>query len=201
MPRKLSPFVPLDRFENLNPKLPRQSNNYFNLGEKLLKFAREGNEKHTLSLLLAAKKLKKQKGIDVEAVDVNYQNLDSGESALMLANSTQIVKILLKYGADPNLQDNYGNSALHYHSDNPFIAATLLENGAFPFIKNLVRENACDCHDMFESSEREVWKKVDFEDFIWPLASPRFADLEKVIALEIKTVQGLVPNKNPLVKR
>ena len=73
---------------------------------------------------------------------VNKQELSTGNTLLMYAttnNLKSIVEILLKKGAEPNIQNNFGNSALHlaYKNDNIFIINLLLEHGAEQKIKNI----------------------------------------------------------------
>jgi len=137
-----------------------------------------------MTLILAARHLKKRKNIDIRPLDVNYQNLDTGETALMVATSPKIVEILLNYGADPNLQDNFGNTALHYHSDDKKIVNLLCDFGAFNFIKNVMGEKALETNN--------TRKNRDFSEIVWPLAFPRNADLKNVIGIEWKTVKGMV---------
>ena len=184
MSRRTKTFDPVEEFENFKPKCISQTSNYFTFGEKLLKISSEGDEAKLMTLILAARHLKKRKNIDIRPLDVNYQNLDTGESALMVATSPKIVEILLKYGADPNLQDNFGNTALHYHSDDRNIVNLLTDFGAFSFIKNVMGEKALET--MKTSRSR------DLSEIVWPLAFPRDADLKNVIAIEWKTVKGTV---------
>ena len=73
---------------------------------------------------------------------INKQELSTGNTLLMYAttnNLKSIVEILLKKGAEPNIQNNFGNSALHlaYKNDNIFIINLLLEHGAEQKIKNI----------------------------------------------------------------
>ena len=80
----------------------------------------------------------------IDDVNVNYQN-DYGETALMKASNNYgnlpLVKLLLDSGADPNLQDEVGNTALMnavfsgLKSYIPIIKL-LLNSGANPFIKD-----------------------------------------------------------------
>src|SRR5207248_802277 len=62
--------------------------------------------------------------------------LNSDPSLLSAAreNNTYLVRTLLEQCADPNIKDNYGNTALHLAAcnkdDNKFIIKLLLEYGA-----------------------------------------------------------------------
>ena len=49
-----------------------------------------------------------------------------------------LVEILLSKGADPNIKNNFGNTALHmaYKNDNAFIINILIEYGADEKLKN-----------------------------------------------------------------
>lgn len=74
-----------------------------------------------------------KKGIDVNMKDTVY-----GKTALMFACSDSylvMVDVLLKAGANPNLQDNEGRTALMM-SSTPKIITLLLENGADPNIQD-----------------------------------------------------------------
>ena len=57
-----------------------------------------------------------------------------GLSEAVINNDKARVKLLLKAGADPNIQNDYGN-ALHY-SDSPEITQILLQAGADPNIQD-----------------------------------------------------------------
>ena len=72
---------------------------------------------------------------------INYQEFPSGNTLLIYAvrnNLKSAVELLLLKGADPNLQNKFGNSALHaaYKVGNPYIINLLLEYGADKKIKN-----------------------------------------------------------------
>ena len=73
---------------------------------------------------------------------IKRQEISTGNTLLMYAtiyNLRSIVELLLKKGAEPNIQNNYGNSALHlaYKNENIFIINLLLEYGAEQKIKNI----------------------------------------------------------------
>lgn len=65
-------------------------------------------------------------------------------TALMLAQSTKIVKKLIDNGAYVDSQDNENNSVLMYYSSMQWFEGvqTLLNNGANPNIKNRKHETA-----------------------------------------------------------
>ena len=72
---------------------------------------------------------------------INYQEFSTGNTMLIYAilnNLKSIVELLLLKGANPNLQNKFGNSALHiaYKMGNPYIVNLLLEYGADQKIKN-----------------------------------------------------------------
>lgn len=72
---------------------------------------------------------------------INNQEISSGNTLLIYAtqnNLKSIVELLLLKGADPNIQNNFGNSALHiaYMIDKPYIINVLLEYGADDKLKN-----------------------------------------------------------------
>jgi len=73
---------------------------------------------------------------------INRQEISSGNTLLMYAtinNLKSIVESLLKKGAEPNIQNNFGNSALHlaYRNDNFLIINLLVEYGAEQKLKNI----------------------------------------------------------------
>ena len=72
---------------------------------------------------------------------INKQELSTGNTLLIYAtqiNLKSIVEILLSKGADPNIKNFFGNTALHiaYKNDNAFIINLLIEYGANDKIKN-----------------------------------------------------------------
>ena len=65
---------------------------------------------------------------------INKQELSTGNTLLIYAtqiNLKAIVEILLSKGADPNIKNHFGNTALHvaYKNDNAFIINLLIEYG------------------------------------------------------------------------
>ena len=80
----------------------------------------------------------------IDDVNINYQN-DYGETALMKASNNYgnlpLVKLLLDSGADPNLQDEDGNTALIFAASGGLdlylpIIRLLLNKGANPLLKD-----------------------------------------------------------------
>ena len=72
---------------------------------------------------------------------INKQEFTTGNTLLIYAtqyNLKSIVELLLLKGADPNIQNKFGNSALHiaYKNDNVFIINLLIEHGADTKLKN-----------------------------------------------------------------
>ena len=72
---------------------------------------------------------------------INKQEFSTGNSLLIYAtlnNLKSLVELLLLKGANPNLQNKFGNSALHiaYKNDNAFIINLLFEYGADQKLKN-----------------------------------------------------------------
>lgn len=72
---------------------------------------------------------------------INKQELSTGNTLLIYAtqiNLKAIVEILLSKGADPNIKNHFGNTALHmaYKNDNAFIINLLIEYGANDKLKN-----------------------------------------------------------------
>ena len=72
---------------------------------------------------------------------INYKEFPSGNTMLIYAvknNLKSAVELLLLKGADPNIQNKFGNSALHeaYIGGNPYIINLLLEYDADDKLKN-----------------------------------------------------------------
>jgi len=75
---------------------------------------------------------------------INKQEFTTGNTLLIYAtqyNLKSVVEILLLKGADPNIQNKFGNTALHlaYKNDNVFIINLLIEHGADTKLKNCNR--------------------------------------------------------------
>lgn len=75
--------------------------------------------------------------------EVNVRDKDWGWTPLMYAlhqNNISLFELLLKAGADPNIQSNNGNTSLHwavlFNYKSPDIIKELLDAGADPMIRN-----------------------------------------------------------------
>ena len=73
---------------------------------------------------------------------VNMQEFSTGNTLLIYATQNifiSIVELLLLKGANPNIQNEFGNTALHiaFSNNNSFIINLLLENHADQKIKNI----------------------------------------------------------------
>lgn len=68
------------------------------------------------------------KGIDVNIAD--YENELTALNYAINLHNTDITMLLIKHGANPNIQDYYGNSALHYAiiEDNPEVVMILIQS-------------------------------------------------------------------------
>lgn len=49
---------------------------------------------------------------------------------ILCAHNINVIDLLLNAGADPNVEDQQGHTALHYHADNPVVVKRLLLAGA-----------------------------------------------------------------------
>lgn len=83
--------------------------------------------------------------------NIRYQD-KSGNSWLhyaVLTNNLKLIKILLHKGVDPNIQNKFGNTALHenaIHNPNPAVIRLLIIHGLKPKIENYENETALDCY-------------------------------------------------------
>ncbi|MBL4588368.1 hypothetical protein JKY79_03420 [Candidatus Babeliales bacterium] len=82
----------------------------------------------------------KHLNIDVSELLLSASKINSEKNIQKAQLKSLTIKVLLIYGADPNIQDQYGKTALHYvieHATDLFddlTIATLLKNGANPNI-------------------------------------------------------------------
>lgn len=123
-------------------------------GELLLEYAELGNlhEFRKIVMIIFIKLYETDEDIKIDTI-LNYKEPELGETALMISsreNHLSIVDYLLEYGANPNIKNDEGDTALMYavapkNLDNRSnfrdirswdIARLLLENGANPLIKN-----------------------------------------------------------------
>ena len=70
--------------------------------------------------------------------DMNVRDPNSGCTPLHLCSDPTSARILIRYGYDPNVPDNYGETPLHHACArlDADTAKTLLDGGASPFIKD-----------------------------------------------------------------
>ena len=105
----------------------------FLLANGALPCARNGNGEPVLhaairhrvgeeSIALLAAKAREQCGIDVTD--------DDGMTALHIADTPEIARMLISAGAGVNASANDGSTALHLHTDNSQLVALLLDSGA-----------------------------------------------------------------------
>lgn len=92
--------------------------------------------------------------------EVNVRDRDWGWTPLMYAlhqNNINIFEILLKAGADPNIQSNNGNTSLHwaisFHYKSPKIIKELLDAGADPSIRNELGDTSFDVAERLNVKE------------------------------------------------
>ena len=82
--------------------------------------------------------------IENTRVNINYKESGYGETALMIScgnsyddDNLPLVQLLLENGANPNIKNSVGDTALTYAAMNNYdIVELLLKNGANPLIKN-----------------------------------------------------------------
>jgi ankyrin repeat protein len=76
--------------------------------------------------------------ISTTVVDVNYRSLHSGQTVLMSSSTVEMAELLLENGADANLQNREGNTALHFAvtDSNTPLCHVLMKWGADNKIRN-----------------------------------------------------------------
>jgi ankyrin repeat protein len=86
---------------------------------------------------LALAELLLKKGADINQKGKGKEKEQEDQTALMVATSEEAVKLLLEHDADPNAQDNKGETALmkHRRVEKPLVNL-LLKHGADPAIKD-----------------------------------------------------------------
>ena len=132
-------------------------------GELLLEYAELGNlhEFQKIVVVIFIKLYETDEDIKIDTI-LNYKEWELGETALMVStreNHLSIVNFLLEYGANPNIKNNEGDTALMYAVSIPNnlddiprfrnirmwgIAHLLLKHGANPLIKNNEGKTAYD---------------------------------------------------------
>lgn len=164
--------------------IPHQSVEYFQVGELLLKTVQCGNYEE-LKILLS-----------VRSVDVNYRSLTTGQTALMHCSSAKIAELLLLHGADPNLQNRMGNTALHFGvaGNNFELCQTLLDWGAMKRIKNHCAQGITPCQIPANKNLINLIqsRKCNYaETIIWPSVFPRSAPSDDVLSIDFEMI-GIV---------
>ena len=106
--------------------------------------------KYANNLVIRNKKVKVEYFIKIKdlientRVNINYKESGYGETVLMISCGTSydddhlpLVQLLLENGANPNIKNSVGDTALTYAAMNNYdIVELLLNNGANPLIKN-----------------------------------------------------------------
>lgn len=164
--------------------LPCQSMEYFKVGELFLKTIQCGNYEE-LKILLG-----------VRTVDCNYRSLSTGQTALMHCKSARIAQLLLQNGADPNLQNRMGNTALHFAvaSNNFELCQTLLNWGAIKRIKNHCAQGITPCQIPANKNLINLIQSQKFnylEKIIWPSVFPRSANIKETLSIDFEMI-GIV---------
>ena len=132
-----------------------------NIGETALHIATNYQLEEVCTLLLSMK-------CDPDIQDIKYQ-FSVLHYSVSLGNHT-ITNLLLKYNANPNLQDIYGNTALHYAiAENSFACISTIVN--YPYTHNTLNfnlwnnKNSIPCHLFFiEYSEDKIYYIEPFID-------------------------------------
>ena len=130
--------------------------------------------------------------------DINAQSMYSGKTALISfvqsgwANAHNYITLLLRYGADPNVQDNYGWTALMYAAQDNSLEKiiTLLNAGANPYLKSYDEKTIAQLGRLYLKMEKYA-NKTFFD-----LASPEVAKDP-----EIKKVLDAYDKSQPHTKR
>jgi ankyrin repeat protein len=119
-------------------------------GERFIKYAEDGFILNVIDMINMN-------------VNVNFQDRN-GYTALIKSSrdftNLPIVELLLERGADPNIENIYGQTALTYGIGNIDILKLLLNNGANPFIEDDEGDTAYDIAIILQEYESaELLKK------------------------------------------
>lgn len=145
--------------------------------EEVFRFVRRGDTRMLSGLLRS------------DTVDVDRFKDRFGNTLLIVAVQcleSKMVKILLEFGADPNLSNNSGNSPLHYalsySQGGGVIVDMLLSRGADTTARNslgLLPYDGISVNDAFKHSQKVLFDKLRLVD-----AAFRAADEGKLLGIE-----------------
>jgi len=184
--KAMVPVLMADEPVPINSALPHQPICYFTAGEELIDAVRVC-ALDTLAHLLRTRR----------HVDVNYRRLGTGQTALMYCTCAQKARVLLKAGADPNLQNRMGNTALHFAvaQGNYHLVEVLLHRGASKRIKNhyaqgITPTQVASSHPSLISL-LQSWKSGTPSRIHWPASYPRRAELSRTLSIDFEMI-GIV---------
>lgn len=176
-------LMPEEHF-TINTNLPHQKIEYFQEGELLIETVRTGQFEQLEQMLHLT-------------TDVNYRRMGTGQTALMYCTCPQMAKLLLKLGADPNLQNRMGNTALHLavaRSNYPMVEV-LVSRGASKRIKNHYAQGITPAQVPTPHSSLigmlQGKKTSSQHRIIWPGAFPRDSDLSRTLSIDFEMI-GIV---------
>merc|ERR1739838_41096 len=184
--KAMIPVLMSDEPVPLNSNLPHQPIGYFTAGEELIDAVRVC-QIDTLQHLFRTRR----------HLDVNYRRLGTGQTALMYCTCPQKARILLKQGADPNLQNRMGNTALHFAvaQGNYHLVEVLLSKGASKRIKNHYAQGITPTQVSSSNpgliSLLQSWKSSLPSRIHWPVSYPRRADLTRTLSIDFEMI-GIV---------
>jgi DNA polymerase III epsilon subunit-like protein len=169
----------------INPNLPHQPLDYFQDGELLIEAVQSGKIDQVEFLL------------SIKSLDVNYRRVATGQTALMYCKCPHIAKLLLKQGADPNLQNRMGNTALHFAvaQSNYQLVQVLITRGASKRIKNHYSQGITPCQVPSSNSSLigtlQSHKTHQPSRIHWPISFQRRATLSETLSIDFEMI-GIV---------
>ena len=136
-----------------------------------------------------------------EYVDVNFRSLNTGQTPPMLSKRPEISKILLESGADPNMQNRDGNSALHYAIAEGNIELCQLLIGAGAMTSSAVANRdgrtpagmasgiaELGIGEEFDEKFKQISWKLQKKEVIWTEKFPIVPLLTDVLAIDFEMV-------------